>query len=89
MLPCGSSATAKVIKCPYHGWTYGLDGALKGAPHFGGQPDFDAGDYPLIEARTHEWGGWVFVNVSVTLPTSTTTPVHSGGRSLHTVPSNS
>ena len=68
LLPCGSSAAAKVIKCPYHGWTYGLDGALNGAPHFGDQPDFDAGDYPLIEARTHEWGGWVFVNVSGDAP---------------------
>ncbi len=68
LLPCGSSASAKVIKCPYHGWTYGLDGSLKGAPHFSDQPDFDPADFPLTEARTHEWGGWVFVNVSGDAP---------------------
>ncbi len=68
LLPCGHETEAKVIKCPYHGWTYGLDGALKGAPHFSDQPGFDPAQHPLVEARSHEWGGWVFVNVSGDAP---------------------
>jgi Rieske 2Fe-2S family protein len=31
------------IRCPYHAWTYGLDGALVGAPHM----EIDRGEYPL------------------------------------------
>ena len=36
--PCGQ---ASILHCPYHGWNYGLDGALKGMPEFDGVKNFD------------------------------------------------
>jgi glycine betaine catabolism A len=35
------------IQCPYHAWTYDLDGRLIGAPHMDEVPHFDKADYPL------------------------------------------
>jgi glycine betaine catabolism A len=52
------------IQCPYHAWTYGLDGRLIGAPHMNEVADFDRNDYPLHAALVAEWEGFVFVNVS-------------------------
>jgi len=43
------------IVCPLHRWTYGLDGKLKGAPHFERQPCLDLQSYPLVE-----WNGLLF-----------------------------
>lgn len=54
----------RVIKCPYHAWVFGLDGALRAAPRFGDVPGFDKTHYPLIPSRVAEWHGWVFVNAS-------------------------
>ncbi len=41
------------IQCPYHAWTYALDGRLVGAPHMDTVPGFDKGDYPL--SRRQSW----------------------------------
>ena len=60
----GACSNAAVIKCPYHAWVYGLDGRLKGAPHFGPRKGFDRSDYPLVDVPVAEWHGWVFVNPS-------------------------
>jgi glycine betaine catabolism A len=49
------------IACPYHGWTYGLDGALIGAPHME-QPGFSRADYPLKTVAIAEWDGHIFLN---------------------------
>jgi phenylpropionate dioxygenase-like ring-hydroxylating dioxygenase large terminal subunit len=54
------AASAEVIRCPYHLWTYGLDGALLAAPFM--PPDALAG-CALPRYRAEEWGGWVFVNL--------------------------
>src|SRR5262245_47260379 len=43
------------IQCPYHAWTYGLDGALIGAPHMAEAPGFDKGEHPLVPAAIGEW----------------------------------
>jgi len=64
LLEEGACARARVIRCPYHAWVYGLDGALRGAPRFSDRPGFDRSDYPLVAARVTEWHGWVFVNAS-------------------------
>ena len=68
LLEPGACTSGKVIVCPYHAWTYGLDGALRGAPRFTDVEGFDKRDYPLIDARVEEWHGWVFVNASGDAP---------------------
>ena len=52
------------IQCPYHAWTYGLDGALTGAPNMDDVEGFDKGDFPLNAVSTEVWEGLVFVNFS-------------------------
>jgi phenylpropionate dioxygenase-like ring-hydroxylating dioxygenase large terminal subunit len=49
------------IQCPYHGWTYGLDGRLLGAPHM--EESFQREEYPLHGVRVEEWAGHVFLNL--------------------------
>jgi Rieske 2Fe-2S family protein len=50
------------IQCGYHGWTYGLDGKLIGAPHMG--EGFCREDYPLNRVQAEVWDGYVFLNLS-------------------------
>jgi Rieske 2Fe-2S family protein len=64
LLACGEQTRSNVIQCPYHAWSYELDGALRAAPRFDGVPNFDPARLGLIALRVHEWGGFVFVNVS-------------------------
>jgi glycine betaine catabolism A len=57
---------ARSIQCPYHAWTYGLDGRLIGAPEMDGVEGFDPADYPLHRAALASWGGFLFVNLAET-----------------------
>ena len=57
------SGHARVLRCPYHGWTYGLDGELKGTPDFAGVCDFDRAGSGLVPIDVDTWQGWVFVRV--------------------------
>lgn len=66
LLACGASSRRTVIQCPYHAWSYELDGRLRIAPKFGGVPNFDPLRSGLVPIRAGEWGGWVFVNLSGT-----------------------
>jgi Rieske 2Fe-2S family protein len=52
------------IVCPYHAWTYGLDGVLLGAPNMGDVPWFDKKEHPLHAAAAGSWEGFLFVNLS-------------------------
>jgi Rieske 2Fe-2S family protein len=52
------------IQCPYHAWTYGLDGRLIGAPHMQEAEGFDKADFPLHEAALTEWEGFLFANLA-------------------------
>jgi len=54
---------ASGIQCPYHAWTYGLDGALLAAPHMADVAWFDKSQHPLREASIGEWEGFVFVDL--------------------------
>src|SRR5215475_10828673 len=45
------------IQCPYHGWTYGLDGKLVGAPHMDEAGGFCREDYPLNQVHAGVWDG--------------------------------
>ncbi|HJR91192.1 MAG TPA: aromatic ring-hydroxylating dioxygenase subunit alpha [Acidimicrobiia bacterium] len=64
LLPIGDAVDMRVLKCPYHAWTYSLEGDLKGAPSLTRSPDFDKADYPLIEVATGVWGGFLFIDPS-------------------------
>jgi Rieske 2Fe-2S family protein len=52
------------IQCPYHAWTYGLDGALKVARNMAEVAGFDRTQYPLHEAAVATWEGFIFINLS-------------------------
>lgn len=54
---------ANIFRCPYHGWSYGLDGALKGAPEFEGVCDFDRTQNALVPLKVAVWEPFVFVNL--------------------------
>ena len=52
------------IQCPYHAWTYGLDGRLVGAPHMQEAEGFDKREHPLHAAAVAEWEGFLFVSIA-------------------------
>ena len=52
------------IQCPYHAWTYGLDGRLIGAPHMDDVEGFDKADYSLHAVNLALWEGFIFVNLA-------------------------
>ena len=51
------------FKCMYHGWTYSLDGKLKGTPEFDGVKEFDKCNYGLTELKLDVWQGLIFVHL--------------------------
>ena len=55
------AGVASTFRCPYHGWTYGLDGALKGTPDFSGVCDFDRSANGLVPMPSGIWESWIFV----------------------------
>lgn len=68
-----SSGTFKgSIQCPYHAWTYGLNGSLLAARNMDDMPGFDRGDYPLRQAALEEFDGFLFVAVDPAEPFSQT-----------------
>lgn len=52
----------RAISCPYHSWTYGLDGRLVGAPNMDRNPSFDKEQHGLEPLRMEGWAGFLFVN---------------------------
>tara|TARA_R110002033_G_scaffold46287_3_gene90886 strand:- start:2133 stop:3275 length:1143 start_codon:yes stop_codon:yes gene_type:complete len=56
------------IVCPYHAWTYNLDGSLRGAPAMDQNDGFCKSDYSLPDIRCEEWLGWVFVTLNPDAP---------------------
>ncbi len=52
---------AKQLRCPYHGWTYSLEGQLTNAPDLGGVRDFDRASLGLVPVQVAEWKQWLLV----------------------------
>ena len=52
------------ILCPYHQWSYDLDGQLNAAPHMGAVPGFDKSTISLYPVGVECWGGFVFVHLT-------------------------
>ncbi len=62
------SGTTQLFRCPYHGWTYGLDGRLKGTPDFAGVCAFDRAANGLVPVRVETWESFVFVCLDPAAP---------------------
>lgn len=56
------SGSCRLIVCPYHSWSYRLDGRLNNAPEMGQTHNFDPADQGLIPIRLEQWGGFLFLN---------------------------
>ena len=52
------------IQCPYHAWTYALDGRLVAAPQMDEVAGFDRAEYPLRELACETWDGHIFINLA-------------------------
>ncbi len=64
----GARANLKVIRCPFHGWTWNPDGKLMAIPCAWDFPHADKEDYALDPVRVDSWGGFIFVNLDGQAP---------------------
>ncbi|HJR17762.1 MAG TPA: aromatic ring-hydroxylating dioxygenase subunit alpha [Gemmatimonadales bacterium] len=55
---------SETIQCPYHAWTYALDGRLIGAPSANEIEGFSKADYPLHRVAVQSWEGFLFINLA-------------------------
>ena len=62
LLAGDESSTRATILCPYHAWTYNLDGSLRAAPGFRDLEGFDPAEFGLIELPVEVFSGWVFAH---------------------------
>jgi choline monooxygenase len=58
-----AAGRAARLQCPYHGWTYGLDGSLKGVPDFDGVKNFDRRENGLVPLAADLWEKFIFVHL--------------------------
>jgi choline monooxygenase len=61
-LVCEGEGRRETLQCPYHAWTYDLDGSLRAAPRSDREPGFDKGELGLRPVAVDTWGPFVFVN---------------------------
>lgn len=61
VLACGAERRG-TLQCPYHAWTYDLDGRLRAAPRSGEDPAFAPGEMGLVPVSVDSWGPFVFAN---------------------------
>src|SRR5687768_975058 len=61
-LVCEGEGKRETLQCPYHAWTYGLDGSLRAAPRSDREPGFDKSELGLVPVSVEAWGPFVFVN---------------------------
>jgi glycine betaine catabolism A len=66
LLGCGQLAKRRSIVCPYHSWSYKLDGSLRNAPGFRDVEGFDGSQFGLVSLEVVDWHGWIFVDPSGT-----------------------
>jgi phenylpropionate dioxygenase-like ring-hydroxylating dioxygenase large terminal subunit len=59
----GASGCAKRLVCPYHAWTYGLDGRLVGVPNRKSYPQLEMADDGLVPVEQEIWHGFLFVRL--------------------------
>lgn len=61
----GGAAQRGTLQCPYHAWTYGLDGALRAAPRSSRDPTFDRSELGLRPIAIEAWGPFLFANADL------------------------
>jgi len=64
LAPVGEAIDVRLIRCPYHSWSYRLDGSLRAAPTFTQSQGFDRDDFSLIGMAVGELGGWLWLDLS-------------------------
>ncbi|MBB2201539.1 aromatic ring-hydroxylating oxygenase subunit alpha [Gluconacetobacter tumulisoli] len=57
------AGNVRAIVCPYHAWSYNLDGTMRGAPLMNGRPGFCKDEYRLPDIRCEDWLGWIYVTL--------------------------
>ncbi|MBT0956964.1 Rieske 2Fe-2S domain-containing protein [Alphaproteobacteria bacterium KMM 3653] len=62
------TGNTKSVVCPYHAWTYNLDGTLRGAPAMGKNTAFDRKELCLPQVRLALWHGWLMVSLNPDAP---------------------
>jgi len=62
------SGRTKVITCPYHAWSYHVDGRLRSARGSETMADFDRGEFCLTPVQVEEYAGFVFFNLDPEAP---------------------
>jgi choline monooxygenase len=67
VLACGAERRG-TLQCPYHAWTYNLDGGLRAAPRGGEDPAFAPGEMGLVPVSVGTWGPFVFANPDPAAP---------------------
>jgi len=60
----GGVTGGRLIVCPYHQWSYDLNGALVAAPHLGSHTGFDRRGYDLYPIGAATWGGFIFLHLT-------------------------
>ncbi len=80
LVEIGEPVDVRLVRCPYHSWSYRLDGTLRSAPTMAGSDDFEPADWPLAGVRVEEWLGWLFLDLSGAAP-----PLADTYRGLETV----
>jgi Rieske 2Fe-2S family protein len=68
LLEVGDQTTRRTVLCPYHAWTYDLDGSLRAAPGFREHTGFRPAEHGLVELPLERWHGFLFVNGSGDAP---------------------
>ena len=68
LLEPGEAIDARLIRCPYHSWSYRFDGSLRAAPTLTQSADFDPSQWPLSGVRVGEYLGWLFLDLSGSAP---------------------
>ena len=59
----------RIMRCPFHGWTYRLDGSLKSVPRPAGFPELDKRQLGLVPITLETWHGLIFVRFEGSTPT--------------------
>ncbi|HYJ77272.1 MAG TPA: aromatic ring-hydroxylating dioxygenase subunit alpha [Actinomycetes bacterium] len=62
LLAEGDTSGKRAVVCPYHAWSYDLEGCLLAAPGFREVAAFDPGQHGLVSLPVEVWHGWAFVN---------------------------